>query len=51
LGFLSFAPSTTLSHHRSHLITVAIIRRRSAETANSNKVICLGIAIVPQRAA
>ena len=50
LGYLEFPPSTTLSHHRSHLITVAIIRRRADETANANKVICLGVVIVPQRA-
>jgi hypothetical protein len=51
LGFLSFPPSSTLSHIRSYPITIAIIRRKSAETSNANKVRCLGVVIVPQRAA
>jgi len=50
LGYLSFAPSSTLSHHRCHLLTIFIVRRRTSETANNNKVLCLGIAIIPQRA-
>jgi hypothetical protein len=51
LGFLSFAPSTALSHHRSHLITIGVVRRKGSETANNHKVILLGVVIVPQRAA
>jgi hypothetical protein len=51
LGYLSFPPSNTLSHHRSHLISIGVIRRRSQESANGNKVLCLGVVIVPQRAA
>jgi len=51
LGHLSFAPSTTLSHHRSHLINISVIRRRSQESPNGNKVLCLGVVIVPQRSA
>jgi len=50
LGYVSFPPSSTLSHHRSHLLSPLIGRRRTAEASNSNKVICLGIVIVPQRA-
>jgi hypothetical protein len=49
-GFFTFTPSTTLSHHRSHLITPFIVRQRSAESANANKVLCLGMVIIPQRA-
>jgi hypothetical protein len=49
-GYFGFAPSTTLSHHRSHLITPFIVRQRSAESANANKVLCLGMVIIPQRA-
>jgi len=49
LGVLSFSPSNTLSHHRSHPISVSIIRRRSLESANANSVMCLGAVIVPQR--
>jgi hypothetical protein len=51
LGFLSFAPSSTLSHYRSHPITPTIIRRRTAETSNANKVYLIAVAIVPQRSA
>jgi hypothetical protein len=51
LGFVSFSPSSTLSHHRAHLLTIFIVRRRTQETANANKVICLGVVIVPQREA
>ena len=50
LGHITFEPSTTLSHHRSHLVSISVIRRKSQETTNGNKVICLGIVIVPQRA-
>jgi hypothetical protein len=50
LGYLTFDPSTTLSHHRSHLVSISVIRRKSEETTNGNKVICLGVVIVPQRA-
>jgi hypothetical protein len=50
LGYLTFDPSTTLSHHRSHLVSISVIRRKGAETTNANKVICLGVVIVPQRA-
>jgi hypothetical protein len=50
LGYLTFDPSTTLSHHRSHPVSISVIRRKSQETTNGNKVICLGVAIVPQRA-
>jgi len=49
-GYFSFLPSDTLSHHRSHLITPFIVRQRSAESANANKVLCLGMVIIPQRA-
>ena len=48
-GHFSFLPSDTLSHHRSHLITPFIVRQRSAESANANKVLCLGMVIIPQR--
>ena len=50
LGYLTFDPSTTLSHHRSHLVSISVIRRKSEETTNGNKVICLGVVIIPQRA-
>jgi len=50
LGYVSFPPSSTLSHHRSHLISPLIGRKRTVEVPNSNKVICRGIVIVPQRA-
>jgi len=50
LGYFSFSPSTTLSHHRSHLINIRVVRRKGAETTNANKVLCLGVVIIPQRA-
>jgi hypothetical protein len=50
LGHFNFSPSSSLSHHRSYLLAVQIIRRKSQESANANKVICFGVAIVPQRA-
>jgi hypothetical protein len=50
LGYVSFSPSSSLTHHRSYLLGVQIIRRRGLETSNANKVICFGVAIVPQRA-
>jgi len=49
LGVLTFAPSDTLSHNRSHPLAINIIRRRSQESANANSVMCLGVVIVPQR--
>jgi len=49
LGVLSFTPSNTLSHNRSQLLTVNIIRRRSQETSNANSVICFGVIVVPER--
>ena len=50
LGFLSFPPSSTLSHHRSYPVSILVARRKVLETTNSNKVMCLGVVIVPQRA-
>jgi hypothetical protein len=50
LGYLTFDPSTTLSHHRSHPVAIAVVRRKGSESANSNTVYCLAVAIVPQRA-
>jgi hypothetical protein len=49
LGVLTFAPSDTLAHNRSHPLAINIIRRRSQETSNANSVMCFGIVIVPQR--
>jgi hypothetical protein len=49
LGVISFEPSTTLSHYRSHPFVFRIMRRKQAEQPNGNKVICRGVAIVPQR--
>jgi hypothetical protein len=51
LGYIAFAPSSSLTHYRSYLLTVAVVRRRSQESSNSNSVICLGVALVPQRTA
>jgi hypothetical protein len=51
LGHLAFSPSTAISHHRSHLITIGVVRRKGSEAANNHKVILLGVVIVPQRAA
>jgi len=51
LGFLSFPPSSTLSHHRSYPVSIIVARRKALETTNSNKVMCLGMVIVPQRLA
>jgi len=51
VGFIDFSPSSSLSHHRSHPITLIVVRRRAYETANSNTVYCLSAIIVPQRAA
>jgi len=50
LGYLSFSPSTTLSHYRSYPISITVARRKALETTNANKVICRGVVIVPQRA-
>jgi len=51
IGYLTFTPSTTPSHHRCFLINFRVIRVRTAETSNSHKILCLGLAIVPQRSA
>jgi hypothetical protein len=51
LGYVDFSPSTTLSHNRSHPITVVIVRKRSQENSNTNSVMCLSVVIVPQRSA
>ena len=50
LGYLSFSPSTTLSHYRSYPLSITVVRRKGSETTNSNTVICRGVVIVPQRA-
>ena len=50
LGYISFSPSTTLSHYRSYPICITVVRRKHLETTNSNTVICRGVVIVPQRA-